>query len=132
MEEQDNGSALATLTRTYEELKTAKARKRDLNTQLKDELKQTPGYDQAIEELNAAREKMKLLKVRALEASGLEPDIEDAKQEVKALQGVIDDLMGNAVASGLVQPGKEIMLGSYKVTPKLKATFKLEQMPLGL
>ena len=123
-DEQDASPALATLTRTYEELKVAKARKRDLNQQLKDELTQTPGYDQALEELTAAREKMKLLKVRALEASGLEPDIEDAKQEVKALQEVMDSLMANAVAQGIVEPGRDVQLGNYKVTPRLKVSFK--------
>lgn len=125
-------AALASLTRTYEELKEAKARKKSLNQQLKEELIRTPGYDQALEELTAARQKMKLLKVQALEASGLEPEIEDAKQEVKALQEVMNSLMENAVAQGIVEPGKELMLGDDKVTPKLKASFKLEQMALAL
>lgn len=123
---------VASIARTFEELKTAKAKLKDLNKQLKEEIQAHPDFKAADEALVAARTKMTAIKADALTTSKLEPDIDDARREVKDLQAVMDDLMANAVAQGIAQNGQEIELGQYTVIPKIKVAFSSKQMTLEL
>lgn len=115
---------LAPIARVYEDLKAAKARKKDLAGQIKEETIRHPGYDSAESELVAARNKMKLIKTEALANSGLEADFNDASREVKELQNVLDDLVANAIAEGLVQNGKETKIGDVVVKPVVRVSLK--------
>ena len=123
---------IASIARTFEELKTAKARRKDLNKQLSEEVKAHPDFEKADTALTEARTRMTAIKADALASSKLEPDIDDAKEEVKALQAVLDDLMAQAIAEGVAKNGQEMELGQFTVTPKVKVAFSMKQMSLEL
>lgn len=126
----DNSVALAPIARTYEDLQAAKARKKDLTAQLKEEAMRHPGYEAAEAELTEARNKMKLIKTESLANAGIEGDMEDAKREVKDLQGVLDDLVANAIAEGLIKNNQETKIGGVLVTPRVRVSMKQMSMDL--
>lgn len=121
---------LAPIARTYEDLKQAKARRKDLKAQLKEEVVRHPAYEGAHKELTDAKGKMKLITTEALGTSGLESDIENINVEVKELQAVLDDLVANAIAEGTVKNGQEVDLGGLVVTARVRVNLK--QMSLNL
>lgn len=121
---------LEAIAQTYQDLKTAKGRRKDLKAQLKEEVMRHPAYEGAHKELTDAKGKMKLITTEALGSSGLEPDIENAEVEVKELQAVLDDLVANAIAEGTVKNGQEVNLGGLVVTARVRVNLK--QMSLGL
>jgi hypothetical protein len=130
MEEQEK--ALATLARTYQELKDAKRKRKDMKAQLKEEMQSRPAYEILQTERKELREKTNELKEMCLDALNARGDLLDIEIEVKQLQSVMDDLMANALSQGFVKNFAEMDLAGDKVIPSFKVKIKVEQMAFPL
>lgn len=115
--------ALEAMKRAYETIRIKKASLKDLNAQVKQEMVNHRGYEEAERELQAAKAKMKAIKLEALENSGNEADINALKEEIKVEQDVLDAMVEYLVAEGEVKSGEEIEFGGIKVIPKVRVKF---------
>lgn len=111
------------MKRAYETIRIKKASLKDLNAQVKQEMVNHRGYEEAERELQAAKAKMKAIKLEALENSGNEADINALKEEIKVEQDVLDAMVEYLVAEGEVKSGEEIEFGGIKVIPKVRVKF---------
>lgn len=121
---------LTTITQTYLDLKAAKARRKDLKAQLKEEVIRHPAYSNAEDELLKVKEKMRLITIESLANSQLEPDINDVAHEIKELQAVLDDLVVNAIALGAVKYGQEINIDGLVLAARVRVNLKQMSMDL--
>lgn len=130
---EENEKALATLARTYEDLRQAKRTLKDMKKQVLDEMKASPAFEIIKEERKKLKEQTIELRLTCMEALSMDVGaMKDAETEVKELQAVMDDLMANALSQGVVKNFTEMDLAGDKITPSFKVKIKVEQMALGI
>lgn len=126
---EENEKALATLARTYEDLRQAKRTLKDMKKQVRDEMKESPAFKIIKEERKKLKEQTIELRLTCMEALSMDVGaMKDAETEVKELQAVMDDLMANALSQGVVKNFTEMDLAGDKITPSFKVKIKVEQM----
>lgn len=120
------------LTENLIKLSDQKRILKDAKKELKENCMANPTYQRLHEESTALKLQMKEIMVEEANASGLQATIVEAKAESDILQDVINQIAIQLMTEGGMDANSDLEARGFTFTPKVKVTFKTQQMKLSL